>query len=182
MHEAILKTSNKNPETLISSDKQRKHDVDEETVCKVIDLQNIGFYWEAEPYVRHNGPTSTSFDNYIIQPTNIKTQIKYTSTKASTPKITTDVYSSETKMNLTSSQLRSITETTDNLGRRWKRRPYREFHPRCRVKGHVREWWVFCITCVLYFHVREKRKVWTWQYMREYRRLCRKYKEMYRFV
>ena len=49
------------------------------------------------------------------------------------------------------------------------------------MKGHAREWWVFCISCVLYLHVREKRKVWTWEYMKEYRRLCRKYKEMYRF-
>ena len=136
VHEAILKTSNekpeilkfsnKNRETVKTSENQRNHDVDVESVCKVIDLQNIGFYWEAGPYVRHNnGKTSTSLDNYIIQPTNIKTQIKYTSINTCTPNITTEVYSSETKMNLTSSQLRSISETTDNLERKWKRRPYK---------------------------------------------------------
>lgn len=40
--------------------------------------------------------------------------------------------------------------------------------------------WMFAYTCILEATVRRRRKMWSWENIRDHRQLCRKYSEYYK--
>ena len=172
---------------LLQTSDERKSCEDADEVCKTFDLEKFGFYWESNEYEKRNSDVAGGLhtENYIIQPMDISTKIHLNAiatgipSDEETPKLSANVDLKETQIFLARSQADSILNVMQMLDRKRKAHPYREFHPRCSVKGHVKEWWKFAITSVLLVQVRKFRETWKWESIAEYRGHFRKYKEYY---
>lgn len=77
-------------------------------------------------------------------------------------------------------QYQDIIALVDSMERMDRGLPFRKFRPNVTTyKGHYREWWHFAIDSVLEYEVRRKKREWDWNHIKEYRNMCREYKQLF---
>lgn len=98
----------------------------------------------------------------------------------SIPKIILNLVMEKLALGLTKTQYQSTMQVIEQMGRMSRAYPYRVYRPHgITYKGHYRIWWHFAFRCVLETDIRRRKKNWSWENMKETRRLCKLYAEVY---
>ena len=97
------------------------------------------------------------------------------------PKIILNLMMEKLALGLTKTQYQDAMQLIEQFGRMSRAFPYRKYRPHGIVyKGHFKEWWHFAFRCVLETDIRRRKKNWSWENMRETRRLCKLYADVYK--
>lgn len=99
----------------------------------------------------------------------------------SVPKIILNLMMEKLALGLTKSQYQETMQLIDQFGRMSRAYPYRKYRPHgISYKGHYKEWWHFAFRCVLETDIQRRKKNWSWENMKETRRLCKLYADVYK--
>ncbi|KAG5677846.1 hypothetical protein PVAND_007566 [Polypedilum vanderplanki] len=99
----------------------------------------------------------------------------------SIPKIILNLTMEKLGVGLTKSQYQDIMQLIEQFGRMSRAYPYRKFRPHgITYRGHYKEWWHFAFRCILETDIRRRKLNWSWENMKETRRLCKLYMELYK--
>lgn len=99
----------------------------------------------------------------------------------SIPKIILNLVMEKLAIGLTKSQYQDTMQLIEQFGRMSRAYPYRKFRPHgITYKGHFKEWWHFAFRCVLETDIQRRKTNWSWEHMKENRRLCKLYAEVYK--
>lgn len=99
----------------------------------------------------------------------------------SIPKIILNLMMEKLALGLTKSQYQDTMQLIEQFGRMSRSYPYRKYRPHgITYRGHYKDWWQFAFRCVLETDIRRRKKNWSWDNMRETRRLCKLYADVYK--
>lgn len=99
----------------------------------------------------------------------------------SLPKIILNLMMEKLALGLTKTQYQDAMQLIEQFGRMSRAFPYRKYRPHgITYKGHFKEWWHFAFRCVLETDIRRRKKNWSWENMKETRRLCKLYADVYK--
>lgn len=99
----------------------------------------------------------------------------------SIPKIILNLMMEKLALGLTKSQYQDTMQMIEQFGRMSRAYPYRQYRPHgIAYKGHFKEWWHFAFRCVLETDIRRRKTNWSWDNMKETRRLCKLYADVYK--
>lgn len=99
----------------------------------------------------------------------------------SIPKIILNLMMEKLALGLTKSQYQDTMQLIEQFGRMSRAYPYRKYRPHgITYKGHFKEWWHFAFRCVLETDIRRRKTNWSWDNMKETRRLCKLYADVYK--
>jgi vacuolar protein sorting-associated protein 13A/C len=99
----------------------------------------------------------------------------------SLPKIILNLMMEKLALGLTKSQYQETMQIIEQFGRMSRAFPYRKYRPHgITYKGHFKEWWHFAFRCVLETDIQRRKKNWSWENMKETRRLCKLYADVYK--
>lgn len=99
----------------------------------------------------------------------------------SIPKIILNLMMEKLAIGLTKFQYQGIMQLIEQFGRMSRAYPYRKYRPHgITYRGHYKEWWHFAFRCVLETDIQRRKKNWSWENMKETRRLCRLYENAYK--
>jgi len=99
----------------------------------------------------------------------------------SIPKIILGLTMEKLGIGLTKSQYQDLMQLLEQFGRMSRAYPYRKYRPHgITYRGHYKEWWHFAFRCILETDIQRRKKNWSWENMKETRRLCKLYAEVYK--
>jgi vacuolar protein sorting-associated protein 13A/C len=99
----------------------------------------------------------------------------------SVPKIILNLMMEKLALGLTKSQYQETMQLIEQFGRMSRAYPYRKYRPHgISYKGHYKEWWHFAFRCVLETDIQRRKTNWSWDNMKETRRLCKLYADVYK--
>lgn len=131
--------------------------------------------------------TKPSDYDFILGPISSETRLKMNPDPESNdipfsiPKIVLNLVMEKLALGLTKSQYQDTMQLIEQFGRMSRAYPYRKYRPHgITYKSHFKEWWHFAFRCVLETDIRRRKKNWSWENMKETRRLCKLYAEVYR--
>uniref|UniRef100_A0AAQ6IL86 Vacuolar protein sorting 13 homolog A n=1 Tax=Anabas testudineus TaxID=64144 RepID=A0AAQ6IL86_ANATE len=98
----------------------------------------------------------------------------------SSPKVDLMVNLSEVAIELNRPQYISILELLGSVDMMSRNLPYRKYRPVVRVHKNARIWWKYVITSILEVDVKPRLHMWSWQHIRQHRRMVKCYRELYK--
>lgn len=99
----------------------------------------------------------------------------------SIPKIILNLTMEKLALGLTKVQYQDAMQLVEQFGRMSRAYPYRKYRPHgITYKGHFKEWWHFAFRCILETDILRRKTNWSWENMKETRRLCKLYAELYK--
>lgn len=99
----------------------------------------------------------------------------------SIPKIILNLMMEKLALGLTKNQYQDTMQLIEQFGRMSRAYPYRKYRPHgITYKGHFKEWWHFAFRCILETDIQRRKTNWSWENMKETRRLCKVYAVLYK--
>lgn len=99
----------------------------------------------------------------------------------SVPKIFLTLMMEKLSLGLTKSQYQATIQLIEQFGRMSRAFPYRPYRPHgITYNSHYKEWWHFAFRCILETDIRRRKKNWSWENMKETRRLKNLYIDAYK--
>lgn len=98
----------------------------------------------------------------------------------SVPKIILNLVMEKLALGLTKTQYQDAMQLIEQFGRMSRAYPYRKYRPHgITYKGHYKEWWHFAFRCIVETDIQRRKSNWSWDNMKETRRLCKLYSDVY---
>jgi len=156
----------------------------EKLVHKLVSLKNLSVYWnsgdkfisqssnmlgELEMMIYQDIQKIKPKHHYLIQPIcgDLKAYLYMSDDiNLSIPKITLDFVFKEIGLSLEESQFKEVLNLADYIGNYIKGKNVRKYRPKERPNKNPKAWWKF-ISQVILGEVRERRKTWTFEYMKK---------------
>lgn len=131
--------------------------------------------------------TKPSDYDFILGPINSDAKLKMNPDPESAdipfsiPKIILNLVMEKLALGLTKHQYQETMQLIEQFGRMSRAYPYRKYRPHgISYKGHYKEWWHFAFRCILETDIQRRKKNWSWENMKETRRLCKLYADVYK--
>ncbi|CAL8091327.1 unnamed protein product [Calicophoron daubneyi] len=116
---------------------------------------------------------------YILRPVSSSAMLhlhtRPEETEFTVPQMDLVVDLAEIEFSLSLLQYRDITSFLNATDRMITQSKYRKYRPSSSLHGHPREWWHYAYTSVLEESIRRRRRMWSWEHIREHRRITREY-------
>ncbi|ELU14385.1 hypothetical protein CAPTEDRAFT_224867 [Capitella teleta] len=172
---------------------------DVKLIHKLVELDSLAVYWNSctDSYlgfdkakmldVLHSNianPHNATKYKYLIEPiassAHLRLHTKPESDNFSLPKILLNLVMEEIAIALNKNQYQDIMEMLEGMERMNLANIFRKYKPNVPHKGHARQWWLFAYNAILGETVRRRRRMWSWQHIKQHRDTCRRYKEAYK--
>ena len=99
----------------------------------------------------------------------------------SIPKIILNLMMEKLALGLTKTQYQEAMQLIEQFGRMSRAYPYRKYRPHgITYKSHYKEWWHFAFRCIVETDIQRRKTNWSWEHMKETRRLCKLYADVYK--
>ncbi|XP_065656239.1 intermembrane lipid transfer protein VPS13A isoform X1 [Hydra vulgaris] len=166
-------------------------------INKLLKLDYLALYWnskenshldEKEKWLEFSrsqistSQTQPKAIKYILQPIIASKKLKINTKPGldmNIPKIFFSLIMEELGIVLFRSQYHGLMKLLESFERMNRNIPFRKYRPFISLKENVRAWWIYCITSVLKEDVNRRFKMWSWQHISTYRKLCKLYKKKY---
>ncbi|TPP62890.1 Vacuolar protein sorting-associated protein 13C [Fasciola gigantica] len=130
-----------------------------------INLTCLGIYWNHDSAMfgdKARGPLKVAMRTTIAGPENPKTGFSYFDF-------------SEIDLSFSLDQYHDVTSFLDATDRVITQNKYRKYRPELPLRGSCSLWWRYAYTSVLEEIVRRRRKMWSWDHIKQHRRVAKDY-------
>lgn len=167
-------------------------------IYKLVRLNSLSVYWNSqtalyEEMPRDNilkllkeniaGPDHQTKYTYLIKPiqsvAHLRLHTKPEQDKFTIPKIFLTIIFDNIELALTKHQYDDILELLESFERMAIMSLYRKYRPDVPLHGNATRWWNYCYTCILEETVRRRRRMFSWEHIKNHRNTMKKYKEAY---
>ncbi|XP_052785478.1 intermembrane lipid transfer protein VPS13A-like [Mya arenaria] len=166
-------------------------------IYKLVKLEQLAVYWNSHSTLYEDRPKAdilkslksaieegnkTNFQ-YLIRPissvAHLRLNTKPEEQEFTVPKVSLTVIFDDISIGLAKVQYNDVLEMLEGFERVNLMGIYRKYKPDVPFRGHTAAWWHFAYKSILEETVRRRRKMWSWEHIREHRDKKNQYREAY---